>query len=304
MKWFSWNGIVKEAKRVRWPKGEDLLKNSKKLKSSIIKGDPLLSTEDILADLTKEEIYILREDIEIDNYLISNGLSFSTINKETIKRLLSEVELFNIYEIATINEFANNYNKIEELANNDSFVTIYIDKLDDDYHYFNKLFKHFSLEQVQNILKTKPNKNVLLHLVKDAEKNIQSYLLQTKEIFDTIKENANEDILMKLPKETLYKIFANKRNIFKGINLNILEKFSKKDLERLFNDNKTMYKEFLSSLNTFTEDTLLLLPIAAEAYPVLVLPTPTVKPKDWYDLFVLPTVNAEVPANLLSTPNA
>ena len=236
-----------------------LLKNSKKLKNSIIKGDPLLSTEDILADLTKEEIYILREDIEIDNYLISNGLSFSTLNKETIKRLLSEVELFNIYEIATINEFANNYNKIEELANNDSFVTIYIDKLDDDYHYFNKLFKHFSLEQVQNILKTKPNKNVLLHLVKDAEKNIQSYLLQTKEIFDTIKENANEDILMKLPKETLYKIFANKRNIFKGINLNILEKFSKKDLERLFNDNKTMYKEFLSSLNTFTEDTLLLL---------------------------------------------
>ena len=111
------------------------------LKNSIIKGDPLLSTEDILADLTKEEIYILREDIEIDNYLISNGLSFSTLNKETIKRLLSEVELFNIYEIATINEFANNYNKIEELANNDSFVTIYIDKLDDDYHYFNKLFK-------------------------------------------------------------------------------------------------------------------------------------------------------------------
>ena len=67
-----------------------LLKNSKKLKNSIIKGDPLLSTEDILADLTKEEIYILREDIEIDNYLISNGLSFSTLNKETIKRLLSD----------------------------------------------------------------------------------------------------------------------------------------------------------------------------------------------------------------------
>ena len=28
MKWFSWNGIVKEAKRVRWPKGKDLLKDS------------------------------------------------------------------------------------------------------------------------------------------------------------------------------------------------------------------------------------------------------------------------------------
>ena len=55
-----------------------LLKNSKKLKNSIIKGDPLLSTEDILAELTKEEIYILREDIEIDNYLISNGLSRRT----------------------------------------------------------------------------------------------------------------------------------------------------------------------------------------------------------------------------------
>lgn len=236
-----------------------LLKNSKKLKNSIIKGDPLLSAEDIIADLTKEEIYILREDIEIDNYLISNGLSFSTLNNETIKRLLSEVELFNIYEIATINEFANNYNNLDALANNDYFVTIYLDKLDDDYHYFNKLFKHFSLEQVQNILKTKPNKNILLHLVKDTEKAIQSYLLQKKEIFDAIKENANEDILLRLPKETLYKVFANKRNIFKGINLNILERFSKKDLERLFNDNKTMYKEFISSLNTFTEDTLLLL---------------------------------------------
>ena len=28
MKWFSWNGIMKEAKRVRWPKGKDLLKDS------------------------------------------------------------------------------------------------------------------------------------------------------------------------------------------------------------------------------------------------------------------------------------
>ena len=28
MKWFSWNGIVKEAKRVRWPKGKDLLNDS------------------------------------------------------------------------------------------------------------------------------------------------------------------------------------------------------------------------------------------------------------------------------------
>ena len=28
MKWFRWNGIMKEAKRVRWPKGKDLLKDS------------------------------------------------------------------------------------------------------------------------------------------------------------------------------------------------------------------------------------------------------------------------------------
>ena len=28
MKWFSCNGIMKEAKRVRWPKGKDLLKDS------------------------------------------------------------------------------------------------------------------------------------------------------------------------------------------------------------------------------------------------------------------------------------
>ena len=28
MKWFSLNGIMKEAKRIRWPKGKDLLKDS------------------------------------------------------------------------------------------------------------------------------------------------------------------------------------------------------------------------------------------------------------------------------------
>ena len=129
-----------------------LLKNSRKLKESILRGGTLISTEEILSDLTQEEIRILREDIEIDNYLISKGISFSTIKDDTIKRLLSDANLFNLYSINTISEFANAYNDKEELLNNDIFLTIYLDKLNDEYHYVNGLFQALDIPKTQSIL--------------------------------------------------------------------------------------------------------------------------------------------------------
>ena len=116
-----------------------LLSNSKKIKKAIISESGLLNAKDILDDLSNEEIKILREDLEIDNYLINKGIRFDTLKKDTIKRILSEVYLLNIYDIETIAEFANYYKNTKELANNEEFVQLYLNKLNNDYSYDNNI---------------------------------------------------------------------------------------------------------------------------------------------------------------------
>lgn len=236
-----------------------LIKNSKKLKDSIIKGGTLLTTEEILTDLTKEEIKQLREDIEIDNYLISKGISFSTIKDETIQRLLSDANIFSLYNIYTISEFANSYNNKEELANNEVFLTIYLDKLNDEYHYNNELFNILDIPKVQSILAKRDDKHILLHLLKDTKKEVQEYLLKSKELLKYLENITDEAILSKLPKDTIIKLFSNRKDLLKGSNLKVLEKLNKNDLEKLFQKNLNLYKELVEELLKTTEKNLVFL---------------------------------------------
>lgn len=236
-----------------------LLKNSRKLKESILRGGTLISTEEILSDLTQEEIRILREDIEIDNYLISKGISFSTIKDDTIKRLLSDANLFNLYSINTISEFANAYNDKEELLNNDIFLTIYLDKLNDEYHYVNGLFQALDIPKTQSILSKRDEKHILLHLLKDTKKEVQEYLLKSKELLKTLSDITDEAIISKLPKETIVKLLSKRDNLLNGSNFKVLEKLSKKDLEKLFTENVSLYKDLVEELLKGTEKNLVFL---------------------------------------------
>lgn len=236
-----------------------LLKNSRKLKESILRGGTLISTEEILSDLTQEEIRILREDIEIDNYLISKGISFSTIKDDTIKRLLSDANLFNLYSINTISEFANAYNDKEELLNNDIFLTIYLDKLNDEYHYVNGLFQALDIPKTQSILSKRDDKHILLHLLKDTKKEVQEYLLKSKELLKTLSDITDEAIISKLPKETIVKLLSKRDNLLNGSNFKVLEKLSKKDLEKLFTENVSLYKDLVEELLKETEKNLIFL---------------------------------------------
>lgn len=233
-----------------------LIKNSKKLKESILKGKGLLSAEDILADLTTEEIKLLREDLEIDNFLISHGLSFDTLKEETIKRLLSDASIFSVYSIYTINDFANSYKNKEELLDNEVFFDIYIDKLNDEYHYDNKIFKLLTIDKVKEILAKSPSLHVLLHLLKDTKDEVQQLLLNNKEIIDYLNNCVDVEILVKIPKNKLLKLLKERKNLLQGANLKVLETLNKKELQKLFQDNKNLYEELLDSISTQAENTL------------------------------------------------
>lgn len=230
-----------------------LLMNSKKIKNSILKNNGLLSAEDIIADLTNEEIRILRNDIEIDNYLISKGLSFSTLKEDTIERLLSDANILRLYNIYTINDFANNYPNKNNLLNDTIFMDIYMDKLNDDYHYENKLFRLLDINEVKRIIKNSPPLHVLLHLLKDTKEEIQQFLLTNKEIQEYLENCVDVEILISLPKPTLINILSNRKNLLKGANLKVIERLNTKELQKLYKENKHLYEELISTIATQAE---------------------------------------------------
>lgn len=233
-----------------------LLKNSKKIKNSILRGDKLLNTESIIEDLTAEEMKILREDLDIDNYLISRGISFSTLTDKIIKKLMSDVSLFNIYDISTINEFANNYKNPTELVNNELFMNIYLSKLTDEYFYSNQIFKYLTIEQIDEILSKFPSTQVILHLIKDTTKGIQQHLLENKKALQELENCSDEHVLLSLPRDILLNLLSKRKNLLVLPNITILEQLTKKDLEKLFKLNKDLYQELLNNITILTEKEL------------------------------------------------
>lgn len=233
-----------------------LMMHSKKLKDTILSENGLISTEEILNDLTTEEIKILRNDFEIDNYLIAKGISFSTLKDETVKRLLSDTNIFRLYNIYTISDFANNYKDQEELLDNEAFLTIYFEKLNDDYHYDNKLFKHFNIDQVRKIISTSPGLHILLHLLKNTNEEIQKLLLKNKQVKDYLKNNIDVEILISLPKELLLEILKDKEQLLSNKNIRILDHLTDKELKQLYRENKHLYKELLSDIANYTDEHL------------------------------------------------
>lgn len=230
-----------------------LLTNSKKLKKAILNDNGLLGAKDILDDLTNEEIKILRTDLEIDNHLINKGIRFDTLKKETVNRILSEVYLLNTYSIETISEFANYYKNTKELANNEEFIELYLSKLNNDYTYENKVLKYLSKIQIENILLSNPSDHLLLHLLKDGAKEVQSKLLKDKKIKNILEKCNDINILKNLPKKTIIEILSSRKNLFTGTNLQLLNTLSKKDLETIINNNKNYYQELINKLKSTQE---------------------------------------------------
>ena len=158
-----------------------LITKSKKLKNSFLKGDNLLNAQDILADLTKEEISLFRQDVSVDNYLITNGLSFDTIKEETKKQLLNDLKQLSIYDITTINEFTANFKDLSFLVNNKEFLDLYLDKLSDEYYLNNRIFNYLDRNILSYILENNPSDSLLLHLIKDTNPELQRAVKHNQE---------------------------------------------------------------------------------------------------------------------------
>ena len=221
-----------------------LLENSKSIKNSILNNDELFSSNDFLYDLTKEELYILREDLDIDNYLITNGLRYDTLKKETINILLSDISLFNNYDIKVLREFTNGNKEALPLANNPKFLSIYFSKLDDDFNVENKLFKKLTIKQVKELRKDITD-IAYLHLVKDTSKEVQEAILKDKRIENILLNCNNLNVLESLPKDYLVKLLMKKEHLLSGINLIMLRNLNKQELSKVVKNNKHFYSELV-----------------------------------------------------------
>ncbi len=224
-----------------------LLKKSNSIKESIIKNDDLFSAREILDDLTKEEIKILREDIDIDNYLIANGLRFDTLKKETINLLISDISLFNNYDINAIRDFTNNIKEAESLAFNPIFLRIYVEKLDDNFTVENKIFKKINLRQVKELIH-KIKDNAYLHLIKDTSPEIQSELLKDKKAMSILLNCNNIHVLESLPKEYLIALLEEKEHLLSGVNYLVLKNLNKQELAKIASNNKHFYSELVEKI--------------------------------------------------------
>ena len=224
-----------------------LLRNSENIKNSIIKNDELFSSYDFLDNLTKEEVLILREDQEIDNALITNGLRFDALKEETTSLLMKDISLFANYDIKTIREFANGYKDMKDIANNNKFLAIYFNKLDDDFKQDNKILHKLTLKQLKE-LKKGMSDLALLNLVKDASPTVQEALLKDNKVEKLLVNCNNLNVLSNLPKEYLIRLLTEKDNLLSGINLMMLRNLNKQELSKIAKNNKHFYSELVEKI--------------------------------------------------------
>ena len=226
-----------------------LLSNSNKIRNSILKGDELFTIEEILANLNKEEILILRNDVDIDNYLLTKGLGFNALKEETINRLLTEVTAFSLYDFKTINEFTNNFQDIKYLASNEEFLNIYLNKLPNDYSYENKIFNYLNKKSINSILKNNDNEVIILHLLKDTIGDVKNTILKYKGLNKIIENNMNEYVINSLPITYLLNLIEKSKDVFNEYYVPFLDTLDKKVITNIAKNNKYYYSSLLEQLN-------------------------------------------------------
>ena len=229
-----------------------LLTYSKKIKTSILKGDEILSLEEILNDLTNEEITFLRKDTAIDNLLIKKGLSFNTLKESTKKQILNDLEILKVYDLNTIKEFASTFTSLDSLINNQEFLNIYLSKLDNNYNIAHPIFNYLSLDSLNNILNKNPKDNIILHLLNNTNESLQKEILKVPNTLKIIIASQNESILRNLPFSYLNNLLINTKDLFTYPFLDILNELPLDKLKVIASSNKYYYKELLSKLNKAT----------------------------------------------------
>ncbi len=225
-----------------------LLTYSKKIRKSILKGDEILTLEEIINDLTADEVAFLRKDIDIDNLLIKKGLSFNTLKEDTKEQIKNNLSILKLYNLKAINDFIASYEKVEELANNEEFLKIYLTKLDNNYAVDCPLFKYLSKKKLDSILASYSKDNIILHLVKNTDKLLQKDLLQLDNVEQIVINSKNIYILRSLPYCYLKKILVKEQNLFVDPYFDIIKDLPLDKLQVIADSNKNYYGALLRNL--------------------------------------------------------
>ncbi|MGN1337303.1 MAG: hypothetical protein ACI4WW_02390 [Candidatus Coprovivens sp.] len=229
-----------------------LLKKSKKIKESLTVDDELLTPKDILESLTKEEVRILYEDIEIYNSIIEKGLRFDCLDDNKKDQLAQDPNSFTFLDIDTVVTFTNSYKNIKKLANDIPYLLMYLKKLDQNI-YDNQIFKYINKETTEELIDELNNINKYSILILLEETNINTFkeLIKNDFISNIIKENMTDIIFNKLSKKEQLDYILNKE--LTPYDIYLLSLLPKKEIQNVFNQNKTSLnalKEYLSLSNS------------------------------------------------------
>ncbi len=218
-----------------------------KVKDSIINGDELLNSEDVLDDITVNELKELRKDIDIDNFLITNGLRFDALTDDTKKKLLSDYSLLTIYSNKVIVEFTNSLgNDLIKVANDQDYLDVYIKQLDNNYCTEDRIFNYLTIDNLNYLLSKNLKPEVIYHLVRSTIGNTKEELLKNERVLELVKVCKDEFVLASLPDNIKELVLEDKKNILEGVYSDILYTLPKKEISRLFNIN--LYNEFIEAL--------------------------------------------------------
>lgn len=224
-----------------------LLTTSKKIKESILNGDELFNKENILDDLTTKEMKKLREDIDIDNDLITSGLRFDSLKEDTKNQILRDYSLLSVYNSRVIVEFTNSLDKeLKFLANDKSYLDLYIHALDDNYLKEDKIFEYITKDTLDYLLSIHLPYEVIYHLVKSTKGKMKEELLKDKRVLELLNVCQDELVLETLPEELKLQVLLNRTNLLEGTNSHILYSLSKKNITKLFEHQ--LYLEFIEAL--------------------------------------------------------
>ena len=226
-----------------------LLSSSKKIKHSLLKGDELFTLSEMISDLTPEEIVFLRQNASIDNLLIKNGLSFNTLKPETKEQILNDLSILKVYNLNTIKEFASTCDNPSNLINNETFLNIYLSKLDSNYATNHPLFKYLSLKKLEYILKKYHQDYIILHLLKNTDHLLQKEILRLKNINELIMFHPNYYILTSLPYSYLKKLLVKEPKLFTSPFIDILSSLPVDKLTSIASSNPSYYECLLNNLN-------------------------------------------------------
>ena len=227
-----------------------LLTKSTKIKKCLLNGDDLFDSEEILSNLTKEEVKLLHQDLTISNFLITNGYRFDVLKEEVEEKIIEDFNIFSVYKINTINAFLSGYKRVHELANNLDFIFLYLNKLNNNYfergNFIGKIsYKVMQSVTLDNRFMSLPEESIY-HLIIETTGNIKKMLLSNEQINKTLNDCNIYSVLSSLPKEKIESIVEEKNNLSLENDYELLKLLKRNYLTSLFNKDNELFEELIN----------------------------------------------------------